>query len=187
MKIMGLKLIAAILILLILSGCNLFGPSKKDVKQALEAVFRAFEVSTSESEPDVRNVYSNAADVVFRNDDESLIHEFSFMSDEGKVSISGNCVMTEYVDSVSQYNLSGELAYEMTFNQRTAANAGAGSMTGDLSLTGGKVRYIEFSFTRAKNGNLESFRVNANGKDVDLSREDNAYGIFRALTARLPG
>jgi hypothetical protein len=42
MKKTGIKLLAAFICICFLSGCNLFGPSKKDFKQALEAVFRAF-------------------------------------------------------------------------------------------------------------------------------------------------
>ena len=105
MKKTGIKLLAAVLFLSFLSGCNLFGPSKEDVKQALEAAFRAFEFSTTQNEPEYQNMYTNAADVVFKNDDESLIHELSLLIDEGKVSVTGNCVITDYIDSISQYSL----------------------------------------------------------------------------------
>ena len=187
MKKTGIKLLAAFLFLSFLTGCNLFGPSKKDVKQALEAVFRAFEISTSQNEPEVQNMYSNAADVIFKNDDESLIHELSLLFDEGKLSVTGNCVITDYQDSISQYNLSGELAYEVTYRQSNASGGGSGSMTGELTLSGGKVQYIDFSFVMAENGALEEFLINANGKDIDLANEENAYSLFRALSDRLPG
>ena len=187
MKKTGIKLLAAVLFLSFLSGCNLFGPSKEDVKQALEAAFRAFEFSTTQNEPEYQNMYTNAADVVFKNDDESLIHELSLLIDEGKVSVTGNCVITDYIDSISQYSLSGNLAYDITFSQRNAAGAGSGSMSGDLSLSGGKVQFMEFSFIMAENGELKEFLVKADGKDVDLTREENAYNLFRALSDKLPG
>jgi len=180
-------LLAAVLFLYFLTGCNLFGPSKKDVKQALEAVFRTFETSTTQNEPEYQNMYANAADVIFKNDDESLIHEMSLLIDEGKVSVAGNCVMTDYADSISQYSLSGELAYEVTYRQGDASGGGFGSMTGELSFSGGKVQFIDFSFITAENGELEEFLINANGKDIDLADEESAYGLFRALSDRLPG
>ena len=61
------KGLAAVLVFSFLTGCNLFGPSEKEVKEAMDAVFRAFEESTSQDEPEARNVYSNAADFIFQN------------------------------------------------------------------------------------------------------------------------
>jgi hypothetical protein len=60
-------------------------------------------------------------------------------------------------------------------------------MTGELSLSGGKVQFIDFSLIMAENGELEEFLINADGKDIDLANEDNAYSLFRALSDRLPG
>jgi hypothetical protein len=187
MKKTGIKLLVAFICICFLSGCNLFGPSKKDVKQALEAVFRAFEISTTENEPEYQNMYSNAADAIFKNDDESLIHELSLLIDEGKVSVSGNCVISDYEDSISKYILSGELAYEVIYSERNSAQGGAGSMTGELALSGGKVQYIDFSFIMAENGRMEKFLINADGKDIDFADEKNPYSLFRALSDRLPG
>ena len=187
MKKTAIKLLAALICIGFLTGCNLFGPSKKDVEQALEAVFRAFEVSTTENEPEYKNMYTNAADAVFRNDDESLIHELSLIMDEGKVSVTGYCVMTDYEDSVSQYVLSGELAYEVTYSQRNARRGGTGSMTGELSMAGGKVQFLDFSFTLAENGQLEEFEIYVDGKNVDFSDEQDPYSLFLALSDRLPG
>ena len=113
----GVKMLAAVLVVSFLTGCNLFGPSEKEVKEALEAVFRAFEDSTRQNEPEVRNVYSNAADFIFQNDEESLIHEMSVLFDEGKLSVTGNCMMTDHEDSVSQYFISGELARKIIENK----------------------------------------------------------------------
>ena len=186
MKKTGIKLLAAVACICFLTGCNLFGPSKKDIEQALEAVFRAFEVSTTENEPEYSNMYANAADAIFKNDDESLIHEMSLLIDEGKISVSGNCVMTDYKDPDSPYILSGELDYEVAFHGRNSPNA-AGSMSGELSFSGGKVQFIDFSFIMAENGELEEFLINADGKDVDFAEENNSYELFRALSGRLPG
>jgi len=187
MKKTGFKLLTVLICISVLTGCNLFGPSEKDVKKALEAVFRSFELSTAQNEPEFTNLYSNAADAIFRNDDESLIHELSLMIDEGKVSVNGNCVMTDYEDSISKYTLSGELFYEMTYRQSNPANSGSGSMTGELALTGGKVQFIDFSLSTAENGELAEFEINADGKDITFTEEKSPYEMFQALTDKLPG
>ena len=187
MKKTGIKLLTVFFCIGVLTGCNLFGPSKKDVKQALEAVFRTFELSATQNEPEYKNMYSNAADAVFRNDDESLIHELSLMIDEGKVLVNGNCVITDFEDSISKYTLSGELFYEMTYHQNGPASGGFGSMTGELSLSGGKVQFIDFSFSTMENGELAEFMISADGKEVDLTEDKNPYDLFSALTEKLPG
>ena len=187
MKKTGIKLLAVFVCIGFLTGCDLFGPSKKDVQQALDAVFRAFEESTTQNEPEYKNMYTNAADAIFKNDDESLIHELSLLIDEGKVSVTGNCVMTDYEDSFSQYILSGELAYEVIYNQKNGGRDGSGSMVGELSMSGGKVQFIDFSFILAENGALEEFEISADGKDVDFADDQNPYSLFKALSDRLPG
>ena len=187
MKNTGIKLLAAFVCIGFLTGCNLLGPSKKDVQQALEAVFRAFEVSTTQNEPEYKNMYTDAADAIFKNDDESLIHEMSLLIDEGKILVTGNCVMTEYEDSISQYILSGELEYEVTYSQRNARRGGTGSMTGELTMSGGKIQFIDFSFIVAENGQLEEFEIYADGKNIDFTDDENPYSLFKALSSRLPG
>jgi hypothetical protein len=187
MKKTGINLLAVFVCIGFLTGCNLFGPSKKDVEQALDAVFRAFEDSTTQNEPEYTNRYTNAADAIFRNEDESLIHELSLLIDEGKVSVTGNCVMTEYEDSISQYILSGELAYEVTYSESKGGRDGIGSMTGELSMAGGKLQFIDFSFIMAENGALEEFEISADGKNIDFADDQNPYSLFKALSDRLPG
>jgi hypothetical protein len=183
----GLKMLAAVFVFSLLTGCNLFGPSEKEVKEALEAVFRAFDDSTGQNEPEVRNVYSNAADFIFQNDDESIIHEMSVLFDEGKLSVTGNCVITDHADSVSQYSISGELDYKVTLKKGRSMDVGTGSMSGELTLSGGKVHSIEFSLNLGNTGEYTDFLITANGKNIDFAKEDEAFNLFRELSGRLPG
>lgn len=183
----GVKMLAVVLIFSFLSGCDLFGPSEKDVKHALEAIFRAFEDSTQQDQPEVRNVYSNAADFIFRNEEESLIHEMSVLIDEGKIMVTGNCVITDHEDPVSKYNISGQLDYHVTFRQGNSQEVGSGTMNGELTLAGGKVQTLEFSFNLGNRGEMEDFLVTANGKNIDFAREEKAFNFLRELGSRLPG
>ncbi|MEJ2167996.1 MAG: hypothetical protein P8X90_20925 [Desulfobacterales bacterium] len=183
----GVKMLAVVIIFSFLSGCNLFGPSEKDVKHALEAIFRVFEDSTRQDEPEVRNVYSNAADVIFRNDEESLIHEMSVLLDEGKMLVTGNCVITDHEDAFSKYLISGELDYRVTFRQGNSRDVDSGTMSGELTLAGGKVQTLEFSFNLGSRGEMVDFLVTANGKNIDFAREEKAFNFLRGLGSRLPG
>ena len=182
-----IKRLAAILIFSFLTGCNLFGPSEREVKEAMTSVFRAFEDSTSQYEPEVSNVYSNAADFTFRNEDESLIHEMSVLFDESSLSITGSCVLTDYEDSNAQYYISGALDYKVTIKKGRSRDVGSGSMSGELTFAGGKVQTIEFSFDIGSQGEMENFLISANGKNVEFNQDEKAYSLFRELTGRLPG
>lgn len=183
----GIKILAMVLIFSFLTGCNLFGPSEKEVKHALEAIFRAFEDSTQQNEPEVRNVYSNAADFIFKNDEESLIHEMSVLFDEGKLLVTGNCVITDHEDAISNYYISGVLDYKVTFRQGNSRDVDSGTISGELTLAGGKVQTLEFSFDLGNRGEMEGFLVTANGKNIDFAREEKAFNLLRELGSRLPG
>jgi len=176
-----------VLVFSFLTGCNLFGPSEKEVKNALEAIFRAFEDSTQQNEPEVRNVYSNAADFIFKNDEESLIHEMSVLFDEGKLLITGNCVITDHEDAVSNYHISGELDYKVTFRQGNSQDVDSGTISGELTLEGGKVQTLEFSFNLGNMDEMEAFLVTADGKNIDFAKEEKAFNLLRELGSRLPG
>lgn len=183
----GIKVLAAILACAFLSGCNLFGPSEKEVKQAMEAVFRAFEESTRQDNPEVRNAYSNAADLIFENEQASLLHEMSVLVDEGELSVTGNCAISDHEDPFSNYLISGELSYEMTFRKDRSRDIGSGTMSGELTLAGGEIQSLEFSFDLGDGGELENFLVIANGKNIDFAREEKAFNFLRGLGSRLPG
>ena len=54
-----------LLIMVVAPGCRMFGPSEKDVFEAMQAVMRGFEESMNEDNMEIKDAYSNAADAVF--------------------------------------------------------------------------------------------------------------------------
>ena len=169
-----------------LAGCNFGGPSEKEVVQALDAAMRAFADSVDENAPEVEESYSNAIDLVFRNDDESLVHQMNVLLNDEDVTVYGDCELSEYEDYDSAYLISGKLVYELLF-PRGRTDAGFGIMEGELTLIGGKVKTIEFSISTDEDGELEKFQISANGKDIDLSQQESMYNLFRQISNHLPG
>ncbi len=178
---------AVVLSLCCLAGCNLGGPSKKEVTAALDAAMRAFSESVEEKTPEVENAYSNALDLIFRNDDNSLIHHMNVLVSDEDVTVYGDCEIEEYEDYDSEYRISGKLVYELLFPRNSFPSAGFGIMEGELTLSGGKVQTIEFSLSVDEDGQLEEFLVSANGKDIDLSEQDSMYNLLRQISRQLPG
>jgi hypothetical protein len=178
---------AVILSLGCLAGCNLGGPSKEEVTVALDAAMRAFTESVEEKTPEVENLYSNALDLIFRNDDESLIHHMNVLVGDADVTVYGDCEIEEYQDDDSDYLISGKLVYELLFPKNRFPNSGFGIMEGELTLSGGKVETIEFSLSVDEDGQLEEFLISANGKDIDLNEQDSMYNLLRQISRQLPG
>ena len=182
-----LKTVLAVVVsIFFLAGCNFGGPSEKEVVQALDAAMRAFTESVEQKTPEVEESYSNAVDLVFRNDDESLVHQMNVLVNDADVRVYGDCKISEYEDYDSAYLISGKLVYEMLFpGGRT--DIGFGVMEGEFTLAGGKVETIEFSLSVDEDGELEEFLISANGKEVDLSRQESLYNLFRQISGALPG
>jgi hypothetical protein len=178
--------LAVVVSIFFLAGCNFGGPSEKEVVQALDAAMRAFADSVDQKTPEVEESYSNAIDLVFRNDDESLIHQMNVLLNDADVTVYGDCEISEYEDYDSAYLISGKLVYELLFpNGRP--DAGFGIMEGELTLIGGKVETIEFSLSTDEDGELEEFLISANGKEIDVSQQESMYNLFRQISRRLPG
>ena len=108
-------MLVAVVSLCCLAGCNFGGPSEDEVAQALDAAMRAFADSVEEKTPEIEASYSNAVDLVFRNDDESLVHQMNVLVDDEDVTVYGDCKISEYEDYDSVYLISGKLVYEMLF------------------------------------------------------------------------
>ena len=172
--------------LFFLAGCNLGGPSKKEVTLALDAAMRAFSESVEEKTPEVENAYSNAIDLIFRSDDESLLHHVNVLVSDEDVTVYGDCEIEEYQDYDSDYLVSGKLVYELLFT-RGGPSSGFGIMEGELTMSGGKVETIEFSLSVNEDGELEEFLISANGKYIDMSEQDNMYNLLRQIGRQLPG
>ena len=181
------SMVAVIVSLFFLTGCNLFGPSQQDVIEALDATMRAFADSVDEQTPEVENAYSNAIDLVFTSDDESLIHQMNVLVNDDEISVYGDCEISEFEDYDSEYMISGNLAYELLFPRSRFPNSGYGIMEGKVTLTGGKVETIEFSLTMDEGGVVNEFLVSANGKQIDLSEQESIYNLFRQISGHLPG
>ncbi len=181
------NIMAVVLGLCCLTGCNLGGPSKKEVTAALDAAMRAFTESVEENTPEVENAYSNALDLIFRNQDESLIHHMNVLVNDEDVTVYGDCEIEEYQDHHSNYRISGKLVYELLFPKNGFPNGGFGIMEGELNLSGGKVETIEFSLSVDEDGELEEFLISANGKDIDLNEQDSMYNLLRQISRQLPG
>ena len=77
--------------------------------QALDAAIRAFADSVDGKTPEVEESYSNAIDLVYRNDDESLIHQMNVLVNNEDVTVYGDCDISEYEDYDSAYLISGHL------------------------------------------------------------------------------
>ena len=187
MKKLFTNIMAVALSLFFLTGCNLGGPSKKEVTAALDAAMRAFTESVEEKTPEVENAYSNALDLIFRNDDQSLVHHMNVLVSDEDVTLYGDCDLEEYQDYDSDYLISGKLVYELLFPRSGFPNAGFGIMEGELTMSGGKVETIEFSLSVDEDGQLEEFLVSANGKDIDLSEQDSLYNLLNQISRQLPG
>ena len=180
------NMLVVVISLFCLAGCNFGGPSEKEVVQALDAAMRAFADSVDGKTPEVEESYSNAIDLVYRNDDESLIHQMNVLVNNEDVTVYGDCDISEYEDYDSAYLISGKLVYELLF-PKGRPDTGFGIMEGELTLIGGKVETIEFSFSTDEDGELEELQISANGKEIDLSKQESMYNLFRQISGHLPG
>ena len=68
-----------VLVVIAVGGCRLTGPTDKEVFEAMQAVMRGFQASMDQETLEINDTYANAADGVFRNDDESVVTNIAFI------------------------------------------------------------------------------------------------------------
>ena len=168
-------------------GCRYNGPSDKEVFDAMEAVMRGFQASMTQDTLEINNEYANAADGVFRNEDESVVTNMTVLMNENVFHVYGNCLFSDYQDDGSSYLLSGELIYNVKYRGTFRADAGFGEMSCAVELAGGEIETLEFSFIIDERGKLEEFLVTANDMDITVKKENSLYDIFRQWSQTMPG
>jgi hypothetical protein len=168
-------------------GCRYNGPSDKEVFDAMEAVMRGFEDSMAQDTLEINNEYANAADGVFRSEDDSVVTNMTVLMNEGVFHVYGNCLFSDYQDDGSSYLLNGELIYNVKFNGSFHAEAGFGEMSCSVELAGGQIETLEFSFIIGERGKLEEFLVTANDMDITVKKENSFYDLFRKWSQTMPG
>ena len=175
------------LIVFTFCGCRLYGPSDKEVFEAMEAVMRGFQSSMDQQSLEIDSAYVNAADAVFRNEDDSVVTKMTVLMNEGVFHIYGRCIFSDYQDESSDYLMNGELIYNVKFQGGFHANEGFGEMGCVVELSGGKIETLEFSFFINEDGEMEEFLVTANEMDIELQKEDNLYDLFKTWSQTMPG
>jgi len=168
-------------------GCRYNGPSDKEVFDAMEAVMRGFQASMSQDSLEINNEYANAAEGVFRNEDDSVVTNMTVLMNEGVFHVYGNCLFSDYQDDASNYLLNGELIYNVKYRGAFHANAGFGEMSCAVELAGGQIETLEFSFIIGERGHLEEFLVTANDMDITVKQENSLYDIFKKWSQTMPG
>jgi hypothetical protein len=168
-------------------GCRYNGPSDKEVFDAMGAVMRGFQASMTQETLEINNEYANAADGVFRSEDDSVVTNMTVLMNEGVFHVYGNCLFSDYQDDASSYLLNGELVYNVNYRGAFHAEAGFGEMSCYMELAGGHIETLEFSFIIGERGQLEEFLVTANDMDITVKKENSLYDIFKQWSQTMPG
>lgn len=176
------------LIMFIVSCGNLLGgPSEKDVTIATEAIMECFQTSLT-AEPEMQQVYSNAADMTFTIDDGALVNEMSFiMKDDGSVKMRGLCTYNDYKDSRTHYVMNGEFTYRLVFPDANRSDKMYGEINLDFNLQGGKIETLELYFAMNEQEQIEDAQVVANGQDIDFNKWQKVLHIIEPLIDNRPG
>jgi predicted small secreted protein len=190
-EVSQMKKYASIISLLILSffllmSCNM-GPTKKQVGQAMEAALRSLESSFGDHDDiEVNNIYANAADFVFRNEDGSVITSMNILMREDGVQVYGTSTIAGYADVKSNYIMNGELTYNLWAPPNFNANEAYGEVSGSMMLSGGKIESLAFSVSGDFNGD-EDYIVTANDQSIDLNNYDSFFKMIEEITGKVRG
>ena len=174
--------IIAVLITFI-AGCNsLFVPSEEDIFAAMEASLRGAQSSLKQENMEIIEEYSNAADLAFVTEDETVFHEMSFMINEDKsADISGKCSLADYQDTFSGYIINGTFSYDLFYPNISNTENAYGEFNFEMDYTGGNIDTLELNFTLDKQGQIEKVYVAANGKEINIKMQKKIFNFLNYL------
>jgi hypothetical protein len=168
----------------LLMGCNL-GPTKRQVREAMEATLRSLDSSLDEHDDvEVNEMYANAADFVFRNNDGSVVTTMSILMREDGLQVYGNSTLVDYKDAKSDYIINGELTYNLWAPPNFNPHEGYGEVSCSVMLSGGKIESLEFSVNGDFTGD-EDYIITANDQTINLKNYDSFFEMFEEITGKL--
>ena len=176
-----------LLIMVVAHGCKMFGPSEKDVVEAMQAVMRGFEESMNEDNMEIEDAYSNAADAVFRNEDDSVITSMTMIINDNQMHVYGKSTFYEYLDSSTDYQMDGEFNYNIKSVGSYSSGAWFGEMDCSVELIGGKIETLEFSFVLDEDGEVEEYYISANDVELDMNKQNNVIDMLERFAQDMPG
>lgn len=183
-----LSLFAVIfLIIFVAHGCRMFGPSEKDVFEAIQVVMRGFENSMNQDNMEIKDTYSNSADAVFRNEDDSAVTSMTAIVNDNQMLVYGTSIFSEYQDPSTDYQLDGEFNFNIKSLKPYSADSWFGEMDCSVELAGGKIETLEFSFLIDESGEVEEYFITANDVDLDLDEKNSFIDILERFTREMPG
>ena len=175
------------LIIVAAYGCRMSGPSDKDVFEAMETVMRGFETSMDENTMEIKEAYSNAADAVFRNEDDTVVTSMTALINDNQMHVYGTSTFSEYQDPYTDYRLDGEFSYNIKSLGSYSSDSWFGEMGCSVELSGGKIETLEFSFLIDESGEIEEYFITANDIDLDLDKQNSAIDILERFIRKMPG
>ncbi len=176
-----------ILIIVVAHGCRMNGPSEQEVFEAMQAVMRGFANSMAEDTMEVQDTYSNAADAVFRNEDDTVVTSMTAIVNDNQMHVYGTSIFSEYQDPSTDYQLDGEFTYNIKSLGPYRSNSWFGEMDCSVQLAGGKIETLEFSFLIDESGEVEEYFITANDVDLDLDKQNSVIDILDRFTRKMPG
>ncbi len=184
---MGKWMLFGLFIFIIGCGKLFGGPSEEDVNIAMEAIMQGFQASIS-AEPEMQEVYVNAADITFTLDDGAIVHEMSFIiNDDGTLKTAGSCTYNDYNDKHSNYLINGEFSYRLVFTSADRPDKMHGEMDLNFDLQGGKIETLEVFFAMNEQGQFEDALLIANGHEIDFDKWQKVINLLEPLINKKPG
>jgi hypothetical protein len=141
----------------------------------------------NEDTMEINDTYSNAADAVFRNEDDTVVTSMTALINDNQMHLYGKSLFSEYEDPSTDYQLNGEFIYNIKSLGAYSSESWFGEMGCSVELSGGKIETLEFSFLIDESGEIEEFFITANDIDVDLNTHNSVIDILERFTRGMPG
>jgi len=158
------------------------GPSADDVKIVMDAIEFGHVDAMSEDNLQLGDLYSNAAKVKFKNEDESISGNMTMRVDGGSAFFYGQSDFSNYFDAESGYTISGTIIYDITASSSFNTRSMTGELSYDMTLEGGKIGFLEVYLEISDNQTVDEATVVADGKEIDMRSDlEKVADIFDSL------
>lgn len=183
MRTLKQKSIYILLVICLFSyGCD-FLLTQEDVRRSIYTIMRGYETSTKNVQPQFAERYSNGGDLKFISRNETLVNEMRILvKDDKRMTMSGTCYFSGYEDQYSGYEVNGELDFDCEKFEKDDAVC---EFFCNTTLTGGKVKKLEFSLEMDSDGACSVASVIANGKKIEFDQWAFVTQIVRKFTSNL--
>jgi len=164
-----------------LYSCDLGFFKRKEIEDAFSVLKRTVDSANRKDSANIEMLFANSFDITFQNEDNTVIHKMNFTVDDEDqlLYLSGDCEVTDYIDSHSGQTVNGTVSYFGAGPINGRLDKFNIEMSSNVNFSESKIETLEYTMRIFDDGTQEIVSLLANGDAVKIFDNEMIFDFIQ--------